>query len=76
MKKASPIFKDPFRINELFNGFLTELCEFEITEIIPGIKYVSQLLDLEMSYNIDNKALEEVRIWLFRLARTRTSCAA
>lgn len=62
MKKASPIFKDPFRINELFNGFLTELCEFEITEIIPGIKYVSQLLDLEMSYNIDNKALEEVRI--------------
>lgn len=76
MKKASPIFKDPFRINELFNGFLTELCEFEITEIIPGIKYVSQLLDLEMSYNIDNKALEEVRIWLFRLVRTRTSCAA
>jgi hypothetical protein len=28
MKKASPIFKDPFRVNEIFNAFLTEVCEF------------------------------------------------
>ena len=45
-KKASPIFRDPFRINELYNVFLTELCDFEITEIISSIKYVAQWLDL------------------------------
>lgn len=28
MKKASPIFKDPFRMNEIYNCFLTEICEF------------------------------------------------
>jgi hypothetical protein len=31
MKRASPIFKDPFRVNEVFNAFLVEVCEFEIT---------------------------------------------
>ena len=58
MKKASPIFKDPFRVNQLFNVFLTELCEFEITQIIPVIKHMSHFLDLEFSYNIDDKAME------------------
>jgi hypothetical protein len=27
-KKASPIFRDRFGINELFNDYLVELCEF------------------------------------------------
>jgi hypothetical protein len=44
MKKASPIFKDPFRVNEIFNSFLTEICEFEMTEIIPSIKFVANFL--------------------------------
>lgn len=26
LKKASPIFKDPFRVNQVFNSFLVEMC--------------------------------------------------
>lgn len=58
LKKASPIFKDPYRINEVFNTFLAEMCEFEITEIIPGIKLISNFLEMDFCYSVDERAIE------------------
>lgn len=59
MQKATPIFKDPLNFNEIFNVYLTELCSFELTEIIPAIKFVSNFLDYKFSYHIDEKSFEE-----------------
>ena len=60
MKKATPIFRDRMRLNEIFNNFLTELCEYEMTEIIPSIKFMAQFLDMNFMYEIDKKTFDEV----------------
>jgi hypothetical protein len=33
-KKASPIFRDRIGINEFFNNYLVQLCEFELGDVI------------------------------------------
>lgn len=32
--KASPIFKDRHHFNEVYNSFVAETCDFEMSEII------------------------------------------
>jgi hypothetical protein len=34
-RKTSPIFRDRLGINEIFNEYLVELCDFELGDIIP-----------------------------------------
>lgn len=42
----SPIFRDRLQFNPLFNHYLTELCTYELADIVPEIKYLAGLLDM------------------------------
>jgi hypothetical protein len=54
-EKSSPIFKDKYGFNGIFNDFLTETCDFEMTEIIESIKWCSRFLNLGFTYEIETK---------------------
>ena len=48
--KSTPIFKDKLGFNAIFNDFLVEACDFEITEIIKPIKWCSMFLNMGFTY--------------------------
>lgn len=51
-KKITPIFRDRFGFNEVFNEYLTELCDFELADIIGEIKYLAGYLNMAFIYEL------------------------
>jgi hypothetical protein len=64
-KKASPIFRDRHCFNEIFNEFVVEVCDFEMTEIIPDIRLLGTFLNMGFTYEIDSRIYESVPNYLY-----------
>jgi hypothetical protein len=72
-RKASPIFNDPLNFNAVFNEFSAETCSFELTEIIPMVKWAGSFLSMPFSFAIDSRVYESVLLTLLRPPTTRSS---
>lgn len=52
MQRKSPlIFQDSLGFHELISGFLLELCEMELAEVIPVVQHLSRFLAMEFEHD-------------------------
>lgn len=50
--KASPILKDWLGFNAVFNDYIVQLCDFELADVVPEIKFMAGFLGVGFGYGL------------------------